>query len=102
MCGTTSALATSRIAHSTMRAKPGSGVSCAQCKARRECSSTRRDTQSITGRIFVRLGRCLILSRTEGKSFYHGSTPEEVMHWWIHNADYDTQTVQTSLEGIFD
>ena len=40
--------------------------------------------------------------QADGKTFPHGSTPEEVMHWWIHNADYDTQTVQTSLEGIFD
>ena len=31
-----------------------------------------------------------------------GSTPEEIMHWWISGTAYDTQTVQTSLEGIFD
>ncbi len=28
-----------------------------------------------------------------------GSTAEEVMHWWIHNAGYDTQTVQSTLGG---
>ncbi len=45
------------------------------------------------------IGKMLDSLRAEGKSSYHGSTPEEVMHWWIHNADYDTQTVQSTLGG---
>ena len=48
------------------------------------------------------IGKMLDALKADGKTFPHGSTPEEVMHWWIHNADYDTETVQTSLEGIFD
>jgi phosphoadenosine phosphosulfate reductase len=34
---------------------------------------------------------------TDGKVFIHGDTPEEVMYWWIHNADLDTATEQATL-----
>lgn len=31
------------------------------------------------------------------KSFLHGDTPEEILHWWIWNQDQDTRTVQAQL-----
>lgn len=32
-----------------------------------------------------------------GDPFGKGSTPEEVMHWWIYESDYDTETKQSEL-----
>lgn len=43
------------------------------------------------------IGKMLEAIREDGKEFFKGSAPEEVMYWWIHNADYDTETVQTTL-----
>jgi len=46
------------------------------------------------------IGKLLDVLRAEGKDRnMHGSTPEEIMYWWIHNADLDTETVQTNLTG---
>jgi len=57
----------------------------------------------IKGRYLRAIGKMLDSLRHRGKILLSRlGPPEEVMHWWIHNADYDTQTVQTSLEGIFD
>lgn len=36
-------------------------------------------------------------SHARGEESKHGTTPKEIMHWWIHNADLDTATKQTSL-----
>ncbi|MDD3095880.1 MAG: phosphoadenosine phosphosulfate reductase family protein [Candidatus Marinimicrobia bacterium] len=35
----------------------------------------------------------------EGKDNGHGSTPEEIMHWWIYNSDMDTETAQTEISN---
>ncbi|MFA7122263.1 MAG: phosphoadenosine phosphosulfate reductase family protein [Bacilli bacterium] len=43
------------------------------------------------------IGKMLDVLKADGKTFTHGSTAEEVMHWWIHNADYDTETTQMEL-----
>lgn len=45
------------------------------------------------------IGKMLDGLKADGKTFPHGSTPEEVMHWWIHNTDYDTQMMQSTLGG---
>ncbi len=40
--------------------------------------------------------------RAEGKdiAITHGRTAEELMYWWIHNADIDLKTHQTKLEEL--
>ncbi len=43
------------------------------------------------------IGKMLDALREEGKDIGHGDSPEEIMYWWIHNADLDTETVQTEL-----
>lgn len=44
-----------------------------------------------------------VLAKNERRSFGWGwgDTADEVMQWWIHGS-HDSETVQTSLEGIFD
>lgn len=36
----------------------------------------------------------------EGKTSSHGSTPEEIMYWWLHNADFDTETIQKEIDEV--
>jgi len=43
------------------------------------------------------IGRMLKNIEAEGGVFKHGCTPEEVMHWWIHNSKLDTETEQAQL-----
>lgn len=43
------------------------------------------------------IGKMLDALHAEGKEFSHGSTPEEVMHWWITESDLDTATEQATL-----
>lgn len=45
------------------------------------------------------IARMLLTRKKKGKECTHGSTPEEVMYWWIHNADMDMDTKQESLCG---
>lgn len=42
-------------------------------------------------------GRMLIKAKEKNRIWKHGTTPEEVMYWWIHNADIDIDTIQQSL-----
>jgi len=39
-------------------------------------------------------GRMLKTLKAKGKIWRHGTTPEQVMYWWIHNADEDITTRQ--------
>jgi phosphoadenosine phosphosulfate reductase len=43
------------------------------------------------------IGKMLDALHAKGKGFLHGSTPEEVMHWWITESDIDTATEQATL-----
>ena len=43
------------------------------------------------------IGHMLDACRESGVPFRKGNTPEEVMHWWIHESDLDTMTKQTEL-----
>ena len=43
------------------------------------------------------IGKMLDALHADGKDICHGSTPEEIMYWWIHNADFDTETTQTEI-----
>ena len=43
------------------------------------------------------IGKMLDALRAEGKDIGHGTTPEEIMYWWIYNADLDTETTQTEI-----
>ena len=43
------------------------------------------------------IGRMLKKAKENGHVWRHGTTPEEVMYWWIHNADMDTETKQEQL-----
>lgn len=43
------------------------------------------------------IGHMLDACRESGDPFRKGNTPEEVMHWWIHESDLDTMTKQTEL-----
>jgi phosphoadenosine phosphosulfate reductase len=43
------------------------------------------------------IGRMLKKAKENGHVWKHGTTPEEVMFWWIHNADMDTETKQEQL-----
>jgi len=45
------------------------------------------------------IGRMLVAAKKKGPVWRHGVTPEEVMYWWIHNADLNKTTVQQPLEG---
>ena len=42
-------------------------------------------------------GRMLKSRKAKGKVWRHGETPEQVMYWWIHNADMDIDTIQDTL-----
>ena len=42
-------------------------------------------------------GRMLKSLKAKGKVWRHGNTPEQVMYWWIHNADMDLDTIQDTL-----
>ena len=43
------------------------------------------------------IGRMLIKAKEKGHEWTHGNTPEQVMYWWIHNADMDLDTIQDTL-----
>lgn len=43
------------------------------------------------------IGRMLKKLKASGKVCSHGETPEQVMYWWIHNADLDIKTQQKEL-----
>ena len=45
------------------------------------------------------IGRMLINLKKKGKICTHGETPEQVMYWWIHNADEDVSTIQAELRS---
>ncbi|MBA7472224.1 Phosphoadenosine phosphosulfate reductase [subsurface metagenome] len=46
----------------------------------------------------ITFGKMLDAIRANGRVFKHGSTPEEVMYWWIYGKDLDTATVQKVLK----
>lgn len=43
------------------------------------------------------IGKMVDALHADGKEFRHGSTPEEIMHWWIYNSDLDVTTEQTHI-----
>jgi phosphoadenosine phosphosulfate reductase len=43
-------------------------------------------------------GRMLKSLKAKGKEWRHGTTPEEVMYWWIHNADVNHTSTQEQLQ----
>ena len=43
------------------------------------------------------IGRMLNTLKIKGKMTHHGDTPEQIMYWWIHNADMDIETTQETL-----
>jgi phosphoadenosine phosphosulfate reductase len=45
------------------------------------------------------IDRMLIKLQKLGKRCEHGNTAEEVMHWWIHNKDYDHSSQQQVLSN---
>ena len=78
------------------------GVLCAPCKAQKVCLSMQNDIQNIIKHTSARLKKMLDALRAEGKdiAITHGRTAEELMYWWIHNADIDLKTHQTKLEEL--
>lgn len=46
------------------------------------------------------IGRMLVTARKTGHEWKHGETPEQVMYWWIHNADEDKDTLQQQLVEV--
>jgi phosphoadenosine phosphosulfate reductase len=43
------------------------------------------------------IGRMLKTAKVKGHKWTHGETPEDVMYWWIHNADVDKTSHQEQL-----
>lgn len=46
------------------------------------------------------IGRMLKTAKVKGHKWTHGETPEQVMYWWIHNADEDMKTIQQGIEDF--
>lgn len=46
------------------------------------------------------IDRMLKTAKKSGHVWKHGVTPEQVMYWWIHNSDEDTDTVQQQLTEV--
>jgi phosphoadenosine phosphosulfate reductase len=46
------------------------------------------------------IDRMLKTAKKSGHVWKHGVTPEQVMYWWIHNSDEDTDTVQQQLVEV--
>lgn len=44
------------------------------------------------------IGRVLKTAKLKNHVWTHGSTPEEIMYWWIHNSDQDMKTTQQQLQ----
>jgi phosphoadenosine phosphosulfate reductase len=44
------------------------------------------------------IGRMLKNAKEKNHVWRHGQTPEEVMYWWIHNADIDHTSTQEELK----
>jgi phosphoadenosine phosphosulfate reductase len=48
------------------------------------------------------IGRVLKNAKLKNHVWNHGTTPEQVMYWWIHNADEDMDTTQQQLQQAGD